>query len=65
MAGVGIKASVGRGAEHSLCPLESCEEDELCLHAVHMALRMEDGIEADALNSWGGCCQWMKWYKLG
>ena len=36
---------------HSLRPLGSHEEGELCLHAVHMALRMEDGIEGDVLNA--------------
>ena len=54
MAGTGNNARTGRRARHSLCPLESCNEGELCLHAVHMALRMEDGVEADAPNSRGG-----------
>ena len=56
MAGAGNNAHVlGGEAGHSLCPLESCEEGELCPHAVHMALRMEDGIGGDALNARAGC----------
>ena len=42
-----------------LCRLESCEEGELCLHAVHMALQMEDGMGEDAPNARAGCHQWM------
>ena len=53
MAGTGNNACTGRRAGHSLCPLESCTEGELCPHAVHMALRMEDGVEADAPKSRG------------
>ena len=60
MAGMGNNAHTGRRAGHSLCPLESCNEGELCPHAVHMALWMEDGVEADAPNSRGGCRQGME-----
>ena len=44
----------GGRAGHSLCPLGSCKEDELCPHAVHMALRVEDGMERDAPNARAG-----------
>ena len=54
MAGTGNNACTRRRAGHSLCPLKSCNVGELCPHAVHMALRMEDGVEADAPNSRGG-----------
>ena len=40
-----------RRAGHFLCPLESYEEGQLCLHAVHMVLRVEDGMGRDALNA--------------
>ena len=60
MAGTGNNACTGRRAGHSLCPLESCNEGELCPHAVHMALRMEDGVEADAPNVRGGCRRGME-----
>ena len=60
MAGTGNDACTGRRAGHSLCPLESCNEGELCPHAVHMALRMEDGVEADDPNAWGGCRRGME-----
>ena len=60
MAGTGNNACTGRRAGHSLCPLESCNEGELCPHAVHMALRMEDGVEANAPNSRGGCRRGME-----
>ena len=60
MAGAGNNAHTGRRAGHSLCPLESCEECKLCLHAVHMALRMGDGIGGDALNARGGYHQRME-----
>ena len=51
MAGAENNACTGRKAGHSLCPLESCEEGELCPDAVHMALWVEDGMEGDALNA--------------
>ena len=54
-------ACTGSKAGHSLCPLERCEEGELCPHARHIALRMEDGIGKDALNIWEGRRQWMEW----
>ena len=57
----GEQCATGKRAGHSLCPLESCNEGELCPHAVHMALRMEDGVEADAPNSRGGCRRGMEW----
>ena len=60
MAGMGNSARTGRRVGHSLCPLESCNEGELCPHAMHMALRMEDGVEADAPNSRGGCRRGME-----
>ena len=47
MAGTGNNACTGRRAEHSLCPLECYTEGELCPHAMHVALRMEDGVETD------------------
>ena len=56
-------ARAGRKAGHSLCPLESCEEGELCPHAVHMALRVEDGMERDAPNARAGCRQRMEWRR--
>ena len=59
MAGAGNNAPTGRKAGHSLCPLESYEEGELCLNAMHMALRVENGMEGDALNAWAGCRQGM------
>ena len=60
MAGAGNNTrAVGR-AGHSLCPLGSCKEDELCPHAVHMALRVEDGVERDAPNARVGGRQWME-----
>ena len=52
MAGAGNDAHIGRRVGHSLCPLESCEEGELCPHAMHMAMQMGDGIGGDALNAW-------------
>ena len=54
MASAKNNAYVGRRVGHSLCPLESSKEGELCLHAVHMALWIEDGMEGDALNAWAG-----------
>ena len=60
MASIGNNAHIGRRAGHSLCPLESCEEGELCPHAVHMALRKGDGIGGDALNAQAGCNQPME-----
>ena len=60
MAGAGNNAHDGRIATHSLCPLESCEEGELCLHTVHMALWVEDGMGGDAPNIWAGCHQRME-----
>ena len=50
---------------HSLCPLGSCKEDELCPHAMHMALRVEDGMERDALNARAGCRQRMERHRHG
>ena len=55
----------GRKAGHSLCLLESCEEGGFCLHAMHMALRVEDGMEGDALNARAGCCQRMEQCRHG
>ena len=49
MAGARINAHTRRRVGHSLCPLGTCEEGELCPHAVHMALRMEDGREGDVM----------------
>ena len=60
MAGAGNNARTERRAGHSLCPLESYREGEICLHAMHMALRMEDGMKGDALNVQAGCRQWME-----
>ena len=60
MAGVGIDVHIGRRVGHDVCALGSCEEGELCPHAVHMELWMEDGREGDALNAWAGCRQWME-----
>ena len=60
MAGSGNNEHAGRRAGHSLCPLGSCKEDELCPHAVHMALRVEDGMERDAPKARVGCCQRME-----
>ena len=60
MAGTGNNACTRRRAGHSLCPLESCTEGELCPHAVHTALQMEDGIEADTPKSWGECRRGME-----
>ena len=59
MADTGNNVRTGRRARHSLCPLTSYNEGELCPHAVHMA-QWEDGEEADAQNSQGGCHQWME-----
>ena len=54
MAGARNNArTVGR-AGHSLCRLGSWKGDELCPHAVHMALRVEDGMERDAPNARAG-----------
>lgn len=44
-------------------PLESCKEGELCPHAVHMPLPVEDGIEEDTLNAVAGCHQQMEWRR--
>ena len=60
MAGIGNNARTGRRVGHSLCPLESCKDNELCPHAVHMALLVEDGIEVDTSNAREGCHQWME-----
>ena len=60
MAGAGNNARIGRRAGQSLCPLESYEEGELCPHAVHMALRVEDGMGEDAPNARVGCHQQME-----
>ena len=57
MAGARNNVHARRRARHSLCPLESCKEGEFCPHAVHMALRVEDGMEGDALNARAGCHQ--------
>ena len=65
MAGAENNARAGRRAGHFLCPLESCKEGELCPHAVHMALRMEDGIRRDALNARRGCRQRMERHEPG
>ena len=46
-----------------MCPLGSCKEDELCPHAVHMALRVEDGVESDAPNARAGGRQRMEWRR--
>ena len=62
MAGARSNAHSGRTAGHSLCLLESCEEGELCPHAVHVAQRMEDGIGGDALNVRRECHQRIEWY---
>ena len=63
MAGAGSNACTRRKAGHSLCPLESCKEGELCPPDVHMALRMEEGMEGDALNARMGCRQRMEWRR--
>ena len=65
MAEVGNNACTGRRAGHSLCPLGNCKEDELCPHAVHMALRVEDGMERDAPNARAACHQWMEQRRHG
>ena len=65
MAGGGDNARAGRRVGHSLCPLGSCKEDELCPHAMHMALRVEDGLERDAPNARGGCRQQMERRRRG
>ena len=65
MAGSRNNAHAGRKAGHSLCPLEICEEGELCLDAMHMALRVEDGMEGDAVNAQAGCCQQMERRRHG
>ena len=51
MVGVRNNAHAERKVGHSLCPLQSCKEDELCPHAMHMALQVEDGMERDAPNA--------------
>ena len=63
MAGAGNDVCAERKAGHSLCPLESYEEGELCLHAMHMALQVEDVMERDAPNARTGCFQWMEWHR--
>ena len=63
MAAAGINARIGRKVGHSLRPLESCKEGELCPHTVHMALRVEDGMGGNAPNAWAGCHQRMEWCK--
>ena len=65
MAGAGNNAPAGRKAGHFLCPLESCEEGELCPHAVHMAPRVEDGMEKDAPNAQAGRRQRMERCRHG
>ena len=60
MAGARNNTHPRRRAGHSLSPLEICEEGELCLHAMHMVLWVEDGMEGDALNARAGCHQWME-----
>ena len=65
MTGAGNNACTGRKAGHSLCPLEICEEGELCSHAMHMALQVEDGIERDAPNTRAGCLQRMERRRHG
>ena len=46
---------LGRELETLCVLLESCKEGERCLHAMHMALRVEDAMEGDALNARVGC----------
>ena len=65
MAGARNNACTGRKEGHYLCPLESCEEGELCPHAMHMALRVKDGLERDALSARAGCRQWMERHRHG
>ena len=65
MASVGNNACTGRKVGHSFCPLESCEEGELCPHAVHMALWVEDGMDRDAPNAWAGCRQRVERHRHG
>ena len=65
MAGARNNARAGRRAGHSLCPLGSCKEGELCPHAVHMALRVEDGMKRDAPNTRAGCRQQMEQRRHG
>ena len=65
MAGAGNNARAGGRAGHSLCPLGSCKEDELCPHAVHMALRVKDGVERDAPNARAGGRQRMERHRHG